>query len=80
MGQMLRLAATLPGALFGWVPAGNTGGTNVSAFRTMPIPPEFVHYFEGVGGSRTVMRRVALIGLIALIGLLAFAVVVSGGM
>jgi hypothetical protein len=24
----------------GWLPEGNTGGTSVSAFRRMPIPPD----------------------------------------
>jgi hypothetical protein len=23
-----------------WVPAGNTGGANVSALRRMPVPPD----------------------------------------
>lgn len=36
-GQILRLAAVFPASLFGWVPVGNTGGANVSAFRHMPI-------------------------------------------
>lgn len=38
-GQVLRIVAA---ALFSrlWVPAGNTGGANVSAFQPMPIPPE----------------------------------------
>ena len=38
-GQVSRLVAAL---LFSrlWVPAGNTGGTNVSAFARMPIPDD----------------------------------------
>jgi hypothetical protein len=36
-GQLLRLtgAAVLTGV--GWVPAGNTGGSNVSPFQAMPV-------------------------------------------
>ena len=38
-GQMSRIAgATL--ATWIWVPEGNTGRANVSAFKPMPIPPE----------------------------------------
>lgn len=39
-GQLLRLVATLPGYVFGWVPVGNTGGANVSAIKPMPIPAD----------------------------------------
>lgn len=39
LGQVVRIAAA---ALFSrlWVPVGNTGGANVSAFRPMPIPDD----------------------------------------
>lgn len=38
-GQLPRLvAATLFSRI--WVPRGNTGGTNVSAFRPMPVPAD----------------------------------------
>lgn len=38
-GQLTRIVAA---ALFSslWVPVGNTGGTNVSATRPMPVPPD----------------------------------------
>ena len=38
-GQLLRIIAA---ALFSrlWVPAGNTGGANVSAFEPMAVPPD----------------------------------------
>jgi hypothetical protein len=69
-GQLLRLVATLPGALIGWVPAGNTGGANVSALKPMPIPPEFEHHFEGEDMRSTIaFRLLALVGLAALIAL-----------
>lgn len=39
LGQVSRLFAA---SLFSrvWVPEGNTGGANVSAFRPMPIPAD----------------------------------------
>ena len=39
-GQVWRLigAALMTG--LGWLPDGNTGGANVSGFRSMPIPPD----------------------------------------
>jgi hypothetical protein len=39
VGQLLRLPAAL---LFSriWVPLGNTGGSNVSALRPMPVPAD----------------------------------------
>jgi hypothetical protein len=39
VGQLSRIAgATL--ATWIWVPEGNTGRANISAFKRMPIPPE----------------------------------------
>ncbi len=37
-GQIVRLIATVPGFILGWVPLGNTGGANVSALKPMPVP------------------------------------------
>jgi hypothetical protein len=37
-GQLGRLAAAVLVTGIGWLPHGNTGGANVSAFRRMPIP------------------------------------------
>ena len=39
VGQLSRIVAA---ALFSrlWVPIGNTGGANVSAFKPMPLPPD----------------------------------------
>ena len=71
-GQVARLFATLPGALLGWVPAGNTGGANVSALRPMPIPAEFAHHFAGYSMRRSVTRRLAvlvIVGVLALAGI-----------
>ena len=39
LGQLSR---TLAAAVFSrlWIPEGNTGGANVSAFRSMPVPAD----------------------------------------
>lgn len=39
-GQLLRIVLTPIGHLSGRLPLGNTGGSRVSAFRTMPVPPD----------------------------------------
>lgn len=45
LGQIARIPAAL---LFSraWVPVGNTGGANVSAFRPMPIPSDLAAVME----------------------------------
>lgn len=39
-GQVLRIALVPVGHLLGRLPRGNTGGSTVSAFATMAIPPD----------------------------------------
>jgi hypothetical protein len=39
-GQLLRLALTPLGHLTGRLPVGNTGGSNVSALASLPVPPD----------------------------------------
>jgi hypothetical protein len=39
-GQLLRLALIPLGHLLCKLPLGNTGGSNVSAFAPMPVPPD----------------------------------------
>ena len=39
LGQLLRIPAALTKSRL-WVPRGNTGGANVSAFAPMPIPAD----------------------------------------
>ncbi len=45
-GQLLRLALIPLGHLLGRLPLGNTGGSNVSAFEPMPVPPELARLLE----------------------------------
>jgi hypothetical protein len=37
-GQLFRLFGAATKTAFGLIPAGNTGGANVSPFRRMPVP------------------------------------------
>lgn len=40
MGQAARIVLGAFGSAIGVVPTGNTGGTNISMFRRLPIDPE----------------------------------------
>lgn len=40
LGQILRLVGAATKMAIGWVPTGNTGGSNVSAIKPMPVPPD----------------------------------------
>ncbi len=44
IGQFFRIIASLLFTLF-WVPKGNTGGTNISAIKIIPIRKELQKYF-----------------------------------
>lgn len=39
-GQLVRIVGAATKTMVGLVPQGNTGGTNVSALRRMPVPPD----------------------------------------
>lgn len=70
-GQVLRLMATVPGHLFGWLPIGNTGRADVSALKPMPIPADLAPHFAGFSLKRQIVRQWTLIVAVgvALIGL-----------
>ena len=40
VGQALRIVGAATKTVFGLVPAGNTGGANVSPFRPLPVPAD----------------------------------------
>ncbi|MCR4302341.1 MAG: DUF3703 domain-containing protein, partial [Sulfuricaulis sp.] len=40
LGQVLRIAGAATKTAVGLVPYGNTGGSNVSPFKRMPVSPE----------------------------------------
>jgi hypothetical protein len=52
-GQLGRLAAAAVMTGFGWLPEGNTGGADVSAFRPMPIPPDLQHLIDAARREST---------------------------
>lgn len=39
-GQLLRIVGAATKTVFGWVPRGNTGGSNVSPFKPLPVPAD----------------------------------------
>ncbi|CAN7301483.1 DUF3703 domain-containing protein [Rhizobacter sp. LjRoot28] len=40
VGQILRVVGAATKTALGWIPAGNTGGANVSPFKPMPVPED----------------------------------------
>ncbi len=48
LGQLLRIVGAAIGTAAGLVPNGNTGGTNVSSFKSQPIPSELAALIEKV--------------------------------
>lgn len=40
LGQMLRIVGAALSTALGLVPQGNTGGSNVPPFKSMPVPPD----------------------------------------
>ena len=52
LGQLLRIVGAAIGTAAGLVPKGNTGGTNIISFKSMPIPPELATLIEKARVSR----------------------------
>lgn len=50
-GQLVRLTGAATLTFIGMVPHGNTGGSNVSAIRPMPIDPELANIIERARGG-----------------------------
>lgn len=40
LGQIFRIVGAATKTAIGWVPRGNTGGTNVSPFKSMKVPAD----------------------------------------
>jgi hypothetical protein len=40
VGQVLRIVGAATKTAIGWVPTGNTGGSNIHPFRPLPIPAD----------------------------------------
>ena len=51
-GQFVRIVLGTLGSAVGIVPVGNTGGTDVSMFKRMPIEPELQRIIDGVPPDR----------------------------
>lgn len=67
VGQITRLAATVPGFITGWVPLGNTGGANVSALKPLPVPESLSSLVPKPDMIRQLsFRLAALIGLVVI--------------
>nr|WP_060985552.1 DUF3703 domain-containing protein [uncultured Acidovorax sp.] len=45
-GQVLRIVGAVTKTAIGWVPAGNTGGANVSPIKPLPIPEDLRRTIE----------------------------------
>ena len=54
LGQAVRLFLGVIGSAVGIVPTGNTGGTDISMFKRMPIAPDLQ---EIIDGSSSVAKR-----------------------
>ena len=52
-GQLLRIVGAATKTFIGLVPAGNTGGANVSAIRPMPLDPELAAIIDRARGVNT---------------------------
>jgi hypothetical protein len=46
-GQIIRIVLGALGSAVGVVPVGNTGGSDVSMFRRMPVAPELQELVDG---------------------------------
>ena len=47
VGQVVRLVLGILGSAVGKVPVGNTGGSDISMFKRMPIAPELQDIIDG---------------------------------
>jgi hypothetical protein len=57
MGQLVRIVAAAVGTWI-WVPAGNTGRADVSAFRPMPIPEDLRAVLEATESASCADERI----------------------
>jgi hypothetical protein len=51
-GQAVRLVLGVLGSAIGVVPIGNTGGTDISMFKRLPIAPELQAIIDGSSSSQ----------------------------
>jgi Protein of unknown function (DUF3703) len=51
-GQVLRIVGAATKTAFGLVPAGNTGGANVSPFKPLPVPGDLAALIDDARSRR----------------------------
>ena len=56
-GQLFRLIGAATKTAFGLVPEGNTGGTNVSPFKPLPIPAALAEKIESAKSASDVPNQ-----------------------
>lgn len=49
-GQLLRLVGAATKTAVGWVPRGNTGGSNVPPWKPLPVEPALQRLIDSAGG------------------------------
>lgn len=49
LGQIVRIALGILGSAVGVVPVGNTGGSNISMFKRLPVAPDLQAVIDGGG-------------------------------
>lgn len=57
LGQLLRLLGASTKTAIRLVPEGNTGGSNISPFRRLPIPSDLAKLIEGAARPPVADRR-----------------------
>ncbi len=53
LGQAARIVLGAVGSFVGSVPTGNTGGTNISMFKHLPLDPELLKIMEDHGPTNS---------------------------
>jgi Protein of unknown function (DUF3703) len=51
-GQVLRIVGAATKTAIGWVPLGNTGGSNISPFKPVPVPADLQKVLDGAHTAR----------------------------
>lgn len=53
LGQIMRIVGAATKTAIGLVPSGNTGGTNVSPFKVLPVSPKLAIILAKANGQAT---------------------------
>lgn len=52
LGQLLRIVGASTKTAFGLVPPGNTGGSNISPFKRLPVPSDLAATIQQASSSK----------------------------